>query len=183
MVIGLSSGGMEAMKTFFPLLPEDLPFPVIIVQHISPLSDSQWIPILNRKCSLRIKEADEKEKIEKGNIYVAPPNYHLLIENDHTFSLTTEERVSYARPSIDVLFETAAQAYKDRLVGIVLTGSNHDGSAGLQKIKQCGGLSIVQDPEEAHSSYMPTSAMAAVQPDHILGLREIADLLIKLHKN
>lgn len=181
-VVGLSSGGMEAMKKIFPALPKDFGIPVVVVQHLSPLSDSQWISIVDKSCALRIKEADEKEKIERGNIYIAPPNYHLLIETDHTFSLSTEERVSYARPSIDVLFETAADAYRDGLIGIVLTGSNHDGSAGLKAVRRYGGLCIVQDPEEAFSSYMPATALATVEPDHVLTLENIIDLLLKLDK-
>lgn len=157
--------------------------PVIIVQHLNPLSDSEWISILNKNCELNLKEADEKEMIEPGNIYIAPPNYHLLVENDHTFTLTTDERVSYARPSIDVLFETAAEAYKNELIGIVLTGSNHDGTAGLKRVKDLGGRCIVQDPEEAVSSYMPASAIVEVRPDHILKLGDIAALLLTLDKH
>lgn len=170
------------MKKLFSILPEDFRIPVIIVQHLSPLSNSEWISILNKKCALNLKEADEKEMIEPGNIYIAPPNYHLLIEKDHTFTLTTDEKVSYARPSIDVLFETAAEAFKNRLIGIVLTGSNHDGTAGLKRIKHYGGLCIVQDPEDAFSSYMPATAIAEVGPDHILELDEIAALLLTLDK-
>ena len=173
---------MEAMKKLFSLLPEDFGIPVIIVQHISPLSDSEWIHILNKNCALNLKEADEKEMIQPGNIYIAPPNYHLLIENDRTFTLTTDERVSYARPSIDVLFETAAEAFRSRLIGIVLTGSNHDGTAGLKRVKHYKGLSIVQDPEDAFSSYMPATAIAEVGPDHILKLDDIAALLLTLDK-
>ena len=111
-VIGVSSGGMNAMKVMFSLLPKDFNTPIIIVQHISARSDNQWIKLLNEKSNLYIKEADEKEKIENGKVYIAPPNYHLLIEKDRTFSLTIDERVNFARPSIDVLFESAAEAYK-----------------------------------------------------------------------
>lgn len=174
---------MEAMKNIFPALPAHFGIPIIVVQHVSPLSDSQWIPIVDRTCALKMKEANEKEKIEQGNIYIAPPNYHLLIEMNHTFSLTTEERVSYARPSIDVLFQTAADAYRDGLIGMVLTGSNHDGAAGLMAIKRTGGLCIVQDPEEAFSSYMPEIARTMVDPQHVLTLENIIDLLLKLNKS
>jgi two-component system chemotaxis response regulator CheB len=161
-------------------LPADFNIPIIIVQHIGPYSDGQWIKFLNEKSSLEIKEADEKEKIEKGTIYIAPPNYHLLIEKDKTFSLTIDERVSFARPSIDVLFESAAEAYKNKLIGIVLTGSNHDGTKGIKRIKECGGLAIIQDPKTAESAYMPQSAIAAIVPDYILSLEDIVALLIKL---
>jgi len=179
-VIGVSSGGMSAMKVLFAQLPEDFPIPIIIVQHISARSDNQWITIFNEKSELLIKEADEKELIEKGRIYIAPANYHLLVEKDHTFSLTIDEKVNFARPSIDVLFESAAEAYAEKLIGVILTGSNHDGTLGLKKIKECGGLTIAQDPATAESHFMPASAIAACQPDYILPLEEIIVLLMQL---
>lgn len=181
-VIGVSSGGMEAMKIIFSTLPADFETPIVIVQHISPRSDSQWISILDKSCKLQLKEADEKEKIQKGYIYIAPPNYHLLIEKDQTFSLTIGERVNYARPAIDVLFETAAAAFRGSLIGIVLTGANHDGAAGLKAIKECGGLCMVQDPKTAVSAYMPETAIATVKPDYILPISGILELLISLDK-
>lgn len=181
-VIGVSSGGMNAMKILFSALPLEFNIPIVIVQHISPRSDNQWIKLLNDKSKLHIKEADEKEKIEPGNIYIAPPNYHLLIERDKTFSFTIDERVNFARPSIDVLFESAAEVYTNKLIGVVLTGSNNDGTKGIKRIKECGGLAIIQDPETAESSYMPASAIAAIKPDYILSLEEITALLIKTDK-
>ena len=181
-VIGSSSGGMNALKFLFSALPVDFSIPIIIVQHISPCSDDQWIKLLNNNSKLYLKEADEKEKIENGKVYIAPPNYHLLIEKDKTFSLTIDERVNYARPSIDVLFESAAEVYKDKLIGVILTGSNADGTAGLKRIKEYGGLTIVQDPATAESNYMPASAIAAIKPDYILSLVDITDLLIKFDK-
>ena len=182
-VIGVSSGGLNAMKVMFSLLPADFKTPVIIVQHISPRSENQWINLLNDKSKLHVKEADEKERIEPGIVYIAPPNYHLLVEKDRTFSLTIDERVSFARPSIDVLFESAADAYTSKLIGIVLTGSNSDGTNGLKRIQECGGLTIVQNPKTAESAYMPASAIAAMKPDYILSLTEIVELLIKLDKH
>ena len=181
-VIGVSSGGMNAMKVMFSLLPKEFKTPIIIVQHLGEYSDNYWIKLLNDKSNLSIKEADEKEKIENGNVYIAPPNYHLMIERDKTFSLTVDERVNYARPSIDVLFESAAEAYKDKLIGVILTGSSCDGTAGLKKIKEHGGLSIAQDPKTAESAYMPASAIAAIKVDYILSLEDIIDLLIKADK-
>ena len=179
-VIGVSSGGMNALKTIFSALPANFGIPIIIVQHVGANSDSQWINLLNEKSNLHLKEADEKEKIEKGNVYFAPPNYHLLIEKDNTFSLTIDERVNFARPSIDVLFESAAEAYNKKLIGVVLTGSNHDGSLGIKRIKECGGLAIIQDPKTAESSFMPKSAIAGITPDYILALKDIVELLIKI---
>ncbi|MBC7607190.1 MAG: chemotaxis protein CheB [Burkholderiales bacterium] len=181
-VIGVSSGGMNAMKVMFSLLPKEFKTPIIIVQHLGEYSDNYWIKLLNDKSNLSIKEADEKEKIENGNVYIAPPNYHLMIERDKTFSLTVDERVNYARPSIDVLFESAAEAYKNKLIGVILTGSSSDGTAGIKKIKEYGGLTIAQDPKTAESAYMPASAIAAIKVDYILSLEDIIDLLIKTDK-
>lgn len=182
-VIGVSSGGMNALKILFSALPADLNLAIIVVQHVSARSDNQWIKLLNNISNLNIKEADEKEKIEPGNVYIAPSNYHLLIEKDKTFSLSIDERVNFARPSIDVMFESAAEAYKNKLIGVILTGSNNDGTNGIKRIKECGGLTVIQDPETAESSYMPASAMAAVQPDYNLSLENITELLMKLNQN
>lgn len=180
-VIGVSLGGLNAMKVIFSLLPRDFSIPIVIVQHIGSRSDNQWLKLINDKNKLDIKEADEKEKIENGRIYVAPPNYHLLIERSKTFSLTIDERVNFARPSIDVLFESAAVAYKNKLIGIVLTGSNADGTNGMKRIKGHGGLTIAQDPKTAESSYMPASVIAAMKVDHILPLDGIVNLLVSIN--
>lgn len=179
-VIGVSSGGMNVLKIITAALPIDFKIPIIIVQHIGAHSDSKWIQLLNEKSTLLIKEADEKEKIEKGTMYIAAPNYHLLIEKDKTFSLSIDERVNFARPSIDVLFESAAEAYREKLIGIVLTGSNNDGTKGIIRIKECGGLTIIQDPKAAESPYMPKSAIDAIEADYILSLEGIVELLIKI---
>lgn len=179
-VIGVSSGGMSALKIISSSLPVNFKLPIIIVQHVSAHSDSHWIKLLSEKSHLNVKEADEKDAIEKGNIYIAPPNYHLLIEKNKTFSLTIDERVNFARPSIDVLFESAAEAYTNKVIGIVLTGSNSDGTKGIKRIKECGGLAIIQDPETAESEHMPKAAIAAIVPDYILPLEDIIKLLIQL---
>jgi two-component system, chemotaxis family, protein-glutamate methylesterase/glutaminase len=181
-VIGVSAGGMNAIKIILSLLPPDFKMPVIILQHVSPRSDNQWINFLNEKSNLRVKEADEKEEIKGGTIYISPANYHLLIEKNKTFSFTIDERVSYARPSIDVLFETAADAYREKLIGIVLTGSNSDGANGIKKIKAYDGLAIAEDPATAEYSFMPQAAINAIKPDYILPLENIITLLIKLDK-
>ncbi|AVQ12511.1 Protein-glutamate methylesterase CheB [Leptospira santarosai] len=182
-VMGVSAGGMNAMKTILPYLPSEYGIPLILVQHIGPRSDGTWFRILGDLCGIRIKEAEEKEKIEPGTVYVAPPNYHLLIEKDKTLSLAVTERVNFSRPSIDVLFESASDAYGDRLIGIVLTGANSDGAKGLKKIKENGGLAIVQDPLCSEASLMPESAIRAGPVDHILSLEKITELLIRLDLN
>jgi two-component system, chemotaxis family, protein-glutamate methylesterase/glutaminase len=179
-VIGVSSGGMNAMKVIFSLLPKNFKTPFIIVQHIGKQSNNKWIELINNTSNICIKEADEKEKIAQGFAYIAPPNYHLLIEKTKTFSLTVDERVNFSRPSIDVLFESAAEAFKNKLIGVILTGSSIDGTSGLKRIKECGGVTIVQDPATAESDYMPASAIAAIQVDYILPLEGIIDLLIKM---
>ncbi|MCW3127453.1 MAG: cheB3 [Bacteroidetes bacterium] len=179
-VIGVSAGGLKALRFLIPELPVGFQIPIVIVQHISAHSDGSWIHLLSKEGNRIIKEADEKEEIKKEVIYVAPPNYHLMIERDKTFALDIDEKVNYARPSIDVLFESAAEAYRDRLIGIILTGSGADGAKGLKRIKDRGGLTIAQDPAEAESASMPTAAIAATQVDHILSLRDIVDLLVEI---
>lgn len=179
-VIGVSSGGLKALRELFSGLPAAFVLPVIVVQHVSPRSDNEWVALYSDSLKRQIKEAEEKESIKPGIIYVAPPNYHLLIETDKTFTLTTSERVNFARPSIDVLFESAAYAYRNALIGVVLTGANADGAKGLKQIKDANGLTIVQDPATAEAPQMPTAAISAASPDHILSIPEIAGLLTEL---
>ena len=180
-VIGVSAGGMNALGQILPRLPADFPLPVIIVQHISPQSDAYMIRHFNSISKVAVKEADEKEEILPGTVYFAPPNYHLMVETDFTFSLSVEARVNFSRPSIDVLFETAAEAYGDSLIGIILTGANNDGSRGLKRIKDCGGFAIVQNPANSEVSAMPEAAIKLVKKvDKILDLDKIAGVLVKL---
>jgi two-component system chemotaxis response regulator CheB len=180
-VIGASAGGFGALKTIVALLREDLPAPVLIVQHMSPGTGDFMARHLDSVSKITVKEADEKERLLAGTAYVAPPNYHLLVEADGTLALSVDERVNYSRPSIDVLFESAAEVFGDKLIGIVLTGANSDGSAGLKKIKEAGGLTVVQDPCSAEVPTMPQAALSAVgNPDHVLGLEEIAKLLNRI---
>jgi two-component system, chemotaxis family, protein-glutamate methylesterase/glutaminase len=181
-VIGVSAGGMSALGRILPRLPKDFPMPVIIVQHLSPHSDNFMISHFDRLCQIKVKEADEKETIMPGTAYFAPPNYHLLIETDFTFALSVEERVNFSRPSIDVLFESARDAWCSHLVGIILTGASSDGSKGLKKIKDCGGLTIVQDPQEAEVSVMPESAIKLTKVDKVLKIDDIAAFLLTLKK-
>lgn len=179
-VIGVSMGGLNALKIILSGLPAKFPLAIIIVQHISPQSDSIWINLLDRICKLPVREAEEKERVLPGNVYIAPPGYHLLVEKDKTFSISADHRVNFARPSIDVLFESAAEAYREKLVGVVLTGANHDGAAGLGFIQQLGGFAIVQDPLTAEAQVMPKSAIAATQTKNVFSLEKIVDLLIQL---
>jgi len=182
--IGVSAGGMKALPVVLSSLPSDFSVPVIVVQHVSPDSDnSYFVSHLNECIRIKVKEADEKEPIAGGYVYIAPSNYHLFVERNETFSLSVDERVNYSRPSIDVLFESAVDVYKSKLMGIILTGGNNDGAEGLKKIKQCGGLAIVQNPEGAESDAMPRAALAACKVDYVLSLEEIAGFLKEISNN
>lgn len=180
-VIGASAGGFNALEKLFSLLDSSFALPVIVVQHISPDQDTQYtLKHYSEVSGRKVKEADEKEKIEAKTIYLAPPSYHLLIENDYSFSLSVEERINYSRPSIDLLFTSAAEVYFDKLLGIILTGANSDGTAGCAGIKANGGTVIAQDPEEAQSSEMPASAIRKVKVDQVMKIEDIAKYLNKL---
>ena len=182
-VIGGSAGAMAALTQLLPIFPADYPLPIIVAQHLHPLQDDYFVEHYKGRCALKVKEADEKEPLCVGHIYFAPPNYHLLIEDDRTFSLSIDEKVNYSRPSIDVLFESAVDVYAPGLIGVILTGANDDGARGLRLLKQKGGLAIVQDPKTAESAYMPRAALAATQVDYVLPLEDIGKLLIEIpHK-
>ncbi|MDH5299722.1 MAG: chemotaxis protein CheB [Desulfobulbaceae bacterium] len=181
--MGVSSGGWAALAEILPALPADFPMPVVVVQHLHPQQDDFFLGHLNDICALRVKIADEKELLRPGHVYFAPPNYHLLIEKDRTFSLSVDQRVNFSRPAIDVLFESGAEVYSSRLVGVILTGANADGAHGLKQIKDGGGLAIVQDPATAQIDYMPRAAMAAVAVDHVLPLTEIGPFLARLGRS
>lgn len=179
-VMGASSGGLHALKKLLPAIPADFPCPILIVQHISPASENYLTVILDKISQIPVKEADEKEVLLPGIAYVAPPDYHMLVEADKTLSFSVEDKVSYSRPSIDVLFQTAADAYQEHLVGILLTGANADGSDGMAYIKNKGGFTIVQDPAEAESPFMPKAAIQHHTPDLILSLEGIRAQLLKI---
>jgi two-component system, chemotaxis family, protein-glutamate methylesterase/glutaminase len=179
-VIGSSAGGLRALLELLLYLPAAYPLPIIIVQHLLDGKDSFLADYLNEKTFITVKEADDKETIEKGYAYLAPPGYHLLIEDDHSLSLSMDPRVNFSRPSIDVLFESAAFVYEQRCIGIVLTGASGDGSQGLLRIKANGGLAIVQDPATAEFNTMPKSAIQATEVDHVLTLEEMGHFLISI---
>ncbi len=173
-VIGASFGGMDATRTILSNLPAGFTVPVIVVLHIGNNSIDTYMSLLNNQSHYRVKEAADKEKIKPGTVYFAPPNYHLLVEDNYTFSLSTDKKVNYSRPSIDVLFETAAWAYKQKLLGVLLTGSNNDGAAGMKTINDYGGTTIVQNPETSYASTMPQSAIDIFRPGFVVDLENIA---------
>ncbi len=179
-VIGTSAGGLSALSFILEKLSINYPFPIIIVQHRSKEPKSLLEEILQNKCKIKIKQADEKEKIQSGFVYIAPPDYHLLIENDMTFSLSTDDHVNFSRPSIDVLFESASMVYKDKLIGIILTGANSDGAKGIKIINECGGLTIAQNPIEAEFPFMPNASIQTKNIRYIMTLGEIANYLLIL---
>lgn len=179
-VIGGSAGALSALGSLLPLLPDDFPLPIVVVLHLHPHQDTYHLIHYAGKCQLAIKEAEEKETIQPGVVYFAPPNYHLLIEDNLTFSLSIDPKVNYSRPSIDVLFESAIDACGSALIGVILTGANDDGARGLRQIKEHGGLVIVQDPRTAESSYMPGAALAATQAELVLSVPEIGKQLAEL---
>ena len=179
-VIGASFGGLDAIKFIINALPREFRTPVIIVLHIGNNNINTFISILNQSTFLNIKEAEEKDILKKNTIYFAPPNYHLQVEDEFSLSLTTASKVNFSRPSIDVLFETAAWTFKNELLGILLTGANSDGAEGLKTIKTFGGTTIVENPETAHARAMPQSGIKKSAPDYILNLEDIANKMIEL---
>ena len=181
-VVGASAGGVEALLTIFKDLPADFGLPIIVVLHLPDERRSQLAEVFDRRLSIAVKEAGDKEPIIPGTLYFAAPGYHLSVEDDYSFSFSQEARVHYSRPSIDYLFESAADAYQERLAAILLTGANQDGAQGLETIKLRGGLTIVQDPEEALVATMPQAALDRIQPDYILPLCGIGRLLCELER-
>lgn len=182
-VIGVSAGGLNALKEIFMHLPKEFSVPVIIVQHMHVHSDSFLSRYLDKLSHLRVKEAEEKDNIVPGTVYVAPPNYHILVEENRLISLTLDPKVNYCRPSIDVLFESAADIYGSEMIGIILTGANDDGANGMKKIKERGGTLIVQDPTTAEMASMPMSVIRQTDVDYILDLEKIAPFLTKIVEN
>ena len=179
-VIGTSAGGLAALSVLVGGLDSSYRLPLLVVQHIPDSGPTRLAEIFARKTALRVKEADEKELVAGGTLYFAAPGYHLLVEQDFSLSLSRDEPVHFSRPSIDVLFESAADAWGPRLTGILLTGASQDGAAGLAIIHQAGGLTVVQDPAEAEVSTMPLAALQRFAPDYILSLCDIHRLLCEL---
>ena len=184
-VIGASAGGMEALSTILAALPGDFRLPILVAQHLHPTDGGYLAEHLNRLCLLNVTEAHDKETILPGSIYFAPANYHLLVEKDETLSLSVDEKVHWSRPSIDVLFESAARVWSSRLVGVILSGANDDGTEGMRLIKRYGGLTIAQDPRSAPHPVMPKAAINAgcveliLRPEkigaHLAGLCSVSE--------
>jgi two-component system chemotaxis response regulator CheB len=177
-MIGVSAGGLDAVCALLQGLPEDFGMTVVVVQHRSKDSDA-LCEVLQDCTPLPIHEATDKAPAEPGKVYLAPPDYHLLLDDGY-FSLSTDPPEMYSRPSIDVAFESAADAYGARVVGVVLTGANRDGSRGLRRIVDRGGAALVQDPATAEVAVMPSAALRAVPEAEVLTLPRITERLITL---
>jgi two-component system, chemotaxis family, protein-glutamate methylesterase/glutaminase len=178
-VIGASWGGLHAVSRILAGLPAGFGVTVLVVQHRAEEAEDLLAGLLDRAGPLGVREVEDKQPLRGAGVLVAPPGYHVLVERDH-FALSTEAQVRFSRPSIDVALETAADALGPALVGVVLTGANDDGAAGLAAVRRRGGTAIVQTPETAVQSAMPTAARAAASPQIVAPLEEIAAVLASL---
>lgn len=176
-VIGASAGGVDALSTLLPALTRGLRASLFVVVHLPRERPSLLAEIFAPKCALQVREAEDKLRVEPGTVYFAPPDYHLLIDKGPQLALSIDEHVHFSRPSIDVLFESAADIYSERLMGIILTGANEDGAAGLAAIHRRGGVTIVQEPDSAQVPIMVLSALERTPVDFVLSLKDIATLL------
>jgi two-component system chemotaxis response regulator CheB len=176
-VIGSSAGALEALSVILPALPAHFRLPLIVVVHVPPDKPSVLAELFQAKCRIAVREAEDKEPIRGGTVYFAPPDYHLLVEAEKSLSLSSEEPVLYSRPSIDVLFESAADAYGSALIAIILTGANHDGAKGMKAVVESGGVVVIQSPEEAFAPAMPEAAMITCPNARVLSLSAIAAYL------
>ncbi len=178
--IGASWGGLEVFREVLRDVPAELDAAIVIAQHRSPESHpTAFRDLLGAITRLPVREAGDKDDLQRGTVYIAAPDYHLLVDPG-SLSLSTDEPVQFARPSIDVLFESAAESYRERCVGVVLTGANDDGARGLARVVELGGTAIVQDPAEATRDEMPLAALAAVPQARVAKAAEIAPLLVEL---
>lgn len=178
--LAASAGGLRALCTILKTLPGDLPAAVVVVQHLPPHYRSMAADILGRCTTLRVKPAESEERLKPGNVYVAPPDYHLLVTPEGRLSLSRSARVHFVRPAADILFESAAASYGARLIAVVLSGSGRDGAEGVGAVKDHGGIVIVQDPESCDFSGMPSAALSTVAADFVLPLEAIAEALARL---
>jgi len=178
-VVGASLGGLYAVRTVLSTLPATFRLPLAVVQHRNPHAGNSLRFVLQEACALRVREAEDKQPIEAGSVYLAPGGYHLLVDGDH-FALSTEDPIRFAQPSIDVLFETAAESFGARVIGVVLTGSSSDGAAGLAAIRRHGGRVLIESPATAMASEMPEAARRANPGAVELKLEEIGPYLLEL---
>jgi two-component system chemotaxis response regulator CheB len=179
-VIGASAGGVQALSALLPALSPETRAPIFIVVHVPRDKPNVLAEIFARKCALPVHEAEDKEPVAPGVVYIAPSNYHMLVDDGPQISLSADDPVHHSRPSIDVLFESAIEIYRERLLGMILSGANEDGALGLAAIKDAGGLTVVQKPDTALAPLMAMSALALRPADWVLPLEEIAAMLRRL---
>ena len=179
-VIGASAGGVAALLALLAPLPAGYALPLVIVLHLLPRHESQLAAVLTHHLGRPVHEPRDKEVVQPRAIYVAGADYHLLIEADRSFSFSAEPPVSFSRPSIDVLMQSAADAYGPAVAGMLLTGANMDGAAGMAAIHAAGGLTLVQSPQEAEVDTMPLAAIARATPDHVLPIKDLRRRLLEL---
>jgi two-component system, chemotaxis family, protein-glutamate methylesterase/glutaminase len=177
LAIGASAGGVQALLELLPVLRLEQHLAVFVVLHLPRDRPSLLVDVFAPRCALRVREAQDKEPVTDGTVFFAPPNYHLLLDAGPQLALSADDLVNHSRPSIDVLFESAADVYRERLLGIILTGANEDGAAGLAAVHDAGGITVVQEPLTAQSSLMILSALELRTPDLVLSLTQIAELL------
>jgi two-component system, chemotaxis family, protein-glutamate methylesterase/glutaminase len=178
--VAASAGGLKALGTLLSDLPGDFPVPILVVQHLDPRHKSLLADLLGRRTTLRVKHAEQGEPVTPGTVYIAPPNHHLLVNAAGVLSLTDTELVHFVRPSVDLLFESAAASYRERTIAVVLTGSGSDGATGVRAVKKMGGTVIAQDESSSDFFGMPGSAIATGTVDRVLPLSEIAPALSAL---
>jgi two-component system chemotaxis response regulator CheB len=181
-VIGGSAGAVEALDSLLPALPPGFPAAVFIVLHLPREGPSILPEIFAAKCLLPVEEAEDKAPVRPGTIYFAPPDYHLLIEEGPFLALSVDDPVNFSRPSVDVLFESAADVYGSSLMGVILSGASADGAEGLAAVHSAGGVTVVQEPQSAAVPLMITSALQRCAADCVLPLAEIAALLRRIHR-
>ena len=182
LVIGLSAGGIPLIKRILNALPQEYPLPVAIVAHLPSGHESCLAELLNNDTPLPVSNAMDKEKIVAGHVYLAPPDYHLLVEKGLHFALSVDEPVMSVRPSINVLFESAAEVFEEKLIAVLLSGANSDGAEGMAYVKKLGGLGIVLDPQECEFSTMSSAAINRGEVDFVVGIEEIISLLLSVHE-
>jgi len=178
-VIGGSAGALDALSIVLPALPAGFAIPIAIVVHLPANRPSLLAEVLGSRCALRVREVEDKEPVAAATVYVAPPDYHLLIERQRTFALSIDAPIHYSRPAIDVLFESAAAVYRERLLAVLLAGANEDGARGVHRVKAMGGTVVVQEPRSTHAREMPSAALRSASVDRVLTPTGIAEFLVE----
>ncbi len=181
-IIGGSAGSLQALLQILPFLENPISFAIVIVVHRKSSDEQTLEDLIDLKSKIKVKLVEDKVKLQTGFVYIAPSNYHLLFEKEETLSLDTSEKINYSRPSIDVSFESAAEVYGSNLIGILLSGSNSDGTVGMKAIQAAGGITVVQNPLSAEMSFMPNNAILHTKPDYVLSTEEILDFIKGINK-